>query len=103
MRSWSKSGHLTQCVNAPLVAPFDEMASKRRLWSMYQKLNSRLRLGSSVESTMDAFSMISQDNRQQRGHRSWDRKARPAVGLVESPPNNNEGLSYMDGLTFLWL
>jgi hypothetical protein len=91
-----KSGHLTQCINTPLVAPFDEAVSKRRIWSMYQKLNLRLRLGSaSVESTMDAFDMISQDH---LGSREVVApgvgKYCPAVGLVESPPNN-EGLSYI--------
>jgi hypothetical protein len=100
----SKSGHLTQCINAPLVAPFDEVASKRRLWSMYQKLNLRLRLGSaSVESTMDAFSMISQDNLDSKDVIAPGiGKHCPGVGLVESPPNN-EGLSYIMDETHIFM
>jgi hypothetical protein len=100
----SKSGHLTQCINAPVVAPFDGVASKRRLWSMYQKLNLRLRLGSaSVESTMDAFSMISQDNVDSKEVIAPGiGKHCPAVGLVESPPNN-EGLSYIMDETHIFM
>jgi hypothetical protein len=100
----SNSGHLTQCINAPLVAPFDEVASKRRLWSMYQKLNLRLRLGSaSVESTMDAFSMISQDCVDSKEVIAPGiGKHCPAIGLVESPPNS-EGLSYIMDETHIFL
>lgn len=92
----SKGGHLAQCVSSLVCAPFDSPKAKRRLWSRYQKLSLRLRLGSaSVESTMDAFDMISQDHADAADDIAPGiGKHCPSTGLVESPPNM-EGLSYI--------
>jgi hypothetical protein len=91
-----KGGHLTQCISTPLCAEFESVEAKQRLWSRYQKLNLRLRLGSaSVESSMDAFDMISQDHLDSKeAVAPGIGKHCPGIGLVESPPNM-EGLSYI--------
>lgn len=53
-------GKFTQCISSPL--PLIGECLKRKVWSMYQRLGLRLRLGSATaESMMDAFDMISQD------------------------------------------
>lgn len=96
------SGALTQCISAPLGSPFDSPASKRHVWTVYQKLNLRLRLGSaSVESTMDAFDMIANDHmngdEEKMGSISGIGRHCPAICLAESPPNI-QGVTYvLDG------
>jgi len=95
-------GYLSQCVSLPLVAPFACRSSRRRLWSNYQKLSLRLRLGSaSVESSIDAFDMIKNDSglndKEKSGLGFFDGIGRycPAIGLNESTPYNSDGLSYV--------
>ena len=75
---------------------------------MYQKLNLRLRLGSAtVESTMDAFDMISQDDSVTGSGSTTATPAGigrdcPAMCLVESPPNVQGVTYFVDGTeTFL--
>jgi hypothetical protein len=82
-------GNLTQCLSPPIPFPFVDGSSKRRLWSNYQKMGLRLRLGSAtVESSMDAFDMISQDEAVDKdGSFPGIAKYCPAIGLLESPPN----------------
>ncbi len=105
-----QSGSLSQCVNLPLETPFDFISSRRHLWSNYQKLSLRLRLGSaSVESSIDAFDMIKNDSSlndsEKSGLRVFDGIGQycPAIGLNESVPYNSDGLSYIveDDKTFL--
>ena len=105
-----QSGSLSQCISLPLEAPFDCISSRRHLWSNYQKLSLRLRLGSaSVESSIDAFDMIKNDSSlndsEKSGLRVFDGIGRycPAMGLNESVPYNPDGLSYIteDDKTFL--
>lgn len=93
------AGALTQCISAPLGSPFQSTESKRRIWTMYQKLNLRLRLGSaSVESTMDAFDMIANDHingeEEKLGSISGIGRHCPAICLAESPPNI-QGITYV--------
>jgi hypothetical protein len=95
------SGHLSQCISPPLGDPFESTISKRKVWSNYQKLSLRLRLGSAtVESTMDAFDMINDsccDDEESHSHGSFPGigKNCPAIGLMESPAYTSDGLSYI--------
>jgi hypothetical protein len=90
-------GHLTQCISPSIPFPFVDSSSRRRLWTNYQKLSLRLRLGSAtVESSMDAFDMIRQDETA-NGHTGYFpgiAKDCPAIGLLESPPNVH-GVTYI--------
>jgi hypothetical protein len=95
-RSGNATGKLTQCISPPVPIPFAGISSKRRLWTNYQKMAVRLRLGSAtVESTMDAFDMISRDETEHKD-RSFPGIAKhcPAIGLMESPPNVH-GVTYI--------
>jgi hypothetical protein len=87
-------GHLTQCISPPIPFPFQSTSSRRRLWTYYQKLSLRLRLGSaSVESSMDAFDMITQDETAVGGFPGIAKNC-PAIALLESPPNVH-GVTYI--------
>jgi hypothetical protein len=95
-------GSLSQCVSPPVTAPFVSVSSRRRLWSNYQKLSLRLRLGSAtVESCIDAFDMIKNDSSRKENDKSGFRhftgigRHCPAIGLNESTPYNPDGLSYI--------
>ena len=102
------SGHLTQCKSPPVSTSHFPDDEQSRLWYNYQKLNLRLRLGSAtVESSMDAFDMISQDDGNDgdtNAHNSHVQgngggfpgigKHCPAIGLLESPPNLH-GVTYI--------
>ena len=103
-------GVFPQCIGPPARAPFDtDAVSQQRLWSNYQKLGLRLRLGSAtVEASMDAFDMIRKDyphstnttgdknnNKTESGIFTGIGKHCPAIGLHESPPYNSDGLSYI--------
>lgn len=97
-----KPGYLPQCISPVVTAPFESTASRRRLWSNYQKLSLRLRLGSAtVESSMDAFDMIQNDSCfdeiDTNGPAAFSGISShcPAIGLHESPPYNKDGLSYI--------
>lgn len=82
-----EKGHLTQCMSPTLTSSFASAASRRRLFTMYQKLGLRLRLGcATVESSMDALDMISQDNVTD-SEKHFPRISCPSIGLVASPPN----------------
>ena len=104
-QSTAPKGTLSQCICPKVPFPFIGDSAKHRLWSCYHKLAVRLRLGSaSVESTMDAFDMISRDETEDR-ERSFPviTKHCPTIGLLEAPPNNEHGMTYiLDGSeTFL--
>lgn len=97
-------GLLTQCLSPTLGFPFVDAPSKQRVWNTYQRLSLRLRLGSaSLEATMDAFDMITED---QTSGGNKDGECRnsagigrdcPAICLMESPPNVH-GVTYiLDG------
>jgi len=98
-------GYLPQCISSPPEFPFDSPHSRRRLWSIYQRLNLRLRLGSgSVESTMDAFDMISRDLDDRSPPTEGHEYVSPGIGrhcpamcLVESPPNIQGVTYFVDG------
>lgn len=97
-------GHLTQCISPhPIPFPFTSGESRRRLWTYYQQLGLRLRLGSAgYESTQDAFDMIAQDYNNNphvmegAGGGSFPKISRhcPAMSLLESPPNVH-GVTYI--------
>jgi hypothetical protein len=96
------TGTLTQC----LVSP-DELSCQMppQMWRSYQMLSIRLRLGSAtIESTMDAFDMISQDKKETGNTRSGEYNEYPgiaqycpAVSLLESPPNLHGITHILDG------
>jgi hypothetical protein len=87
-------GHLTQCISPPTSPSFSNTASRHRLYAIYQKLGLRLRLGSAtVESTMDAFDMITQDKVASDSFPNITSSC-PAIGLMESPPNVH-GVTYI--------
>jgi len=105
-----QSGYLPQCVSPCVTEPFITTSSRRRLWSNYQKLSLRLRLGSAtVESSSDAFDMIKNDSctieNDKSGFHSFTGIGRhcPAIGLTESAPYNSDGLSYIMEGDFLFL
>jgi len=89
-------GYLTQCISpSPISQPFTETAARRRLWTYYQKLSLRLRLGSATpESCHDAFDMISQDDHSDSATFPGIAKDCPVMGLLESPPNVH-GVTYI--------
>lgn len=97
------SGHLSQCISPSIEGePYCSSTFRRNLWSNYQKLSLRLRLGSAtVESAMDAFDMINESCRDEEAktheHGSFPGigKNCPSMGLFESPPFNSDGLSYI--------
>ncbi|KAG7344932.1 TatD-related deoxyribonuclease [Nitzschia inconspicua] len=82
----------------------DDSVWRHRMWSNYQKLSLRLRLGSaSVEATMDAFDMINDScpaPSASAGSMSFPGIGGncPAMGLFESPAFASDRLSYsIDG------
>jgi hypothetical protein len=97
------AGHLAQCISPPVRtgAPFERTDLKQKLWSNYQKLSLRLRLGSAcIESTMDAFDMINDSCNEEQGNGALSSfpgigKNCPAIGLLESPAYATDGLSYV--------
>jgi hypothetical protein len=97
------NGHLSQCICPSMESTVHGSSSfRRRLWSNYQKLSLRLRLGSAtVESAMDAFDMINESCRNEEakgvelGSFPGIGKNCPAMGLFESPPFNSDGLTYI--------
>jgi len=99
-RHTHQSGYLSQCISPAAVLPsFESVTSRRRLFSNYQKLSLRLRLGSAtVESSMDAFDMIQNDSScctDSETNGPGIGGQCPAIGLHESPPYNKDGLAYI--------
>jgi len=94
-------GYLPQCLSPSISPPLDSISFRKRLWSNYQKLSLRLRLGSAtVESSIDAFDMIKNDSsieESKTSERAFTGIGRhcPAIGLSESAPYNSDGLSYI--------
>jgi hypothetical protein len=99
----SGSGHLSQCISPSIEdEAYSSSSFRRKLWSNYQKLSLRLRLGSATaESAMDAFDMINESYRNdeakiiEEGGFPGIAKSCPAMGLFESQPFNSDGLSYI--------
>ncbi|KAL3918972.1 MAG: hypothetical protein SGILL_003987 [Bacillariaceae sp.] len=97
------TGHLSQCISPAVpVMPNDSPDHdwRQKLWSNYEKLSLRLRLGSAtVESTMDAFDMINESCAPNTGNNEGAfpgiGKDCPAIGLLESPAYTADGLSYI--------
>jgi SAM-dependent methyltransferase len=103
-----RRGFLSQCISLPEKDMDDDGKHRRqRLWSNYQKISLRLRLGSStVESSMDAFDMINISC--SPSHEIGDdgttgedlsfpsiSKDSPAMGLIESPPCTVDAITYI--------
>jgi len=109
-------GCLSECITLPVTGTLDkEMEiNRQRLWSNYQKINLRLRLGSStVESSMDAFDMINKSCQSDGGTQGGGgagqeengidddtpfpsiSKHCTAMGLIESPPCTVDGITYI--------
>ena len=88
-------GRLTQCLSSPFTFPFTDALSKRQIWSMYQRLSLRLRLGSSeMESTLDAFERLSAGMDTSAQNIQSDC---PSQSLFATPPTVH-GVSYiLDG------
>eukprot|EP00980_Cylindrotheca_fusiformis_P003614 scaffold812_cov124-Cylindrotheca_fusiformis.AAC.6 len=85
---------LTQCISPAASPSFSSAKSRHRLYTLYQKLGLRLRLGSAtVESTMDAFDMITQAKESDDNFPNIVASC-PAIGLMESPPNVH-GVTYI--------
>lgn len=89
-------GYLTQCISPhPIPFPFTTSAARRRLWTYYQQLSLRLRLGSATpESCHDAFDMISNGSNTTEAAFPGIARDCPAMGLLESPPNVH-GVTYI--------
>lgn len=96
-------GYLTQCISPhPLPSSMTTTKARRRLWTYYQQLSLRLRLGSATpESCHDAFDMISQDSTNEDAFPGIAKDC-PAMGLMESPPNVH-GVTYIAEETEIFL
>ncbi len=91
----AQTGRLTQCFSSPFTFPFTDALSKRQIWSMYQRLSLRLRLGSSaMESTLDALERQSAEMNTSAQNIQRDC---PSQSLFATPPTVH-GVSYiLDG------
>lgn len=93
-------GGITQCISPPLVFPLADDKSKHQVWSTYEKLGLRLRLGSATaESMMDAFDMITQDHvetsvKDEGLMPPGIGRYCPAMALAEAPANL-DGIAYV--------
>lgn len=90
----SQTGKVTQCLSSSLDN--ENGSATRRLYSMYQKLQLRLRLGSaSCESTMDALDVIARVQAvSEEEHMKGIGRHCPASCLTESPPSV-QGVTYV--------
>jgi hypothetical protein len=94
------TGYLPQCLACPLDGrggiPSDTTVEKRRrLWNIYQRLNLRLRLGSSTfEASMDGLEMNRQDCGDDQQHAPTIAKDCLAMSLLGVPPKL-EGIAFM--------
>lgn len=104
MHRKTKVGYVPQTMVSNFQFPLGDAVSTRRIWSAYQKLQLRLRLGSAtVDATLDAFNMISKDQAPEKGGVSAGiGRHCPSVCLVESPPNI-QSVSYMVDGTEMFL
>ena len=93
------TGTVSQCLSCSLETHFPDASSRRRVYAMYQKLQLRMRLGSSTfESTRNALDSISREQAaSEEEHMKGIGRHCPASCLVESPPEI-QGVTYvMDG------
>jgi hypothetical protein len=93
------TGKISQCLSSSLETHFGDVDSRRRVYAMYQKLQLRMRLGSSTfQSTMNAFDSISSEQAaSEEEHMKGISRYCPASCLVESPPEI-QGVTYaIDG------
>ena len=102
-------GFLTQCISPPLksisatAVDGNNVEWKRNVWSVYQRLNLRLRLGSANnESVADAFATITKEFSDESAGVPSIAKYSPAMLLAESSPKI-QGVTYLckDGKTYL--
>ncbi len=93
------TGKVSQCLSSSLEPHFDDADSRRRVYAMYQKLQLRMRLGSSTyESTMNAFDSISTEQAaSEEEHMKGIGRHCPASCLVESPPDIQGVIYAIDG------
>ena len=89
---------LTQCYSPPLDFPFTTTKSKQHVWSIYQRLALRLRLGGSSSSVEE--SMLSYDSSYD-GHDGIQKECL-AINLLESPPAVH-GVTYLLDGTELYI
>lgn len=88
-------GKLPQILSASDHVHFDTPASRRKLWSMYDKLMMRLRLGSvQSESIQDAIHMMSHNRA--LPNPAVPQATCPASGLFEAAPNISGLTSVID-------
>lgn len=98
-------GIFTQCLSTPIpiLHPFDQTPkSKNRIWSIYQKLSLRLRLGSaSVCATMNAFDRIMENDYNDTNgnsiHTTPTTTYFPASCLHETAPLSDRLVYVLDG------
>jgi hypothetical protein len=75
------TGKVSQCLTSSLEIYFGDDDSRRRVYAMYQKLQLRMRLGSSTfQSTMNAFDLISSE--QATSEEEHTKGMVPLVGTV---------------------
>lgn len=108
IKSPSGLGHLSQCIVASLKRErLEDKVREQKMWTNYQKLSLRLRLGSaSIEAAMDAFDMIDDSCKNRSDESATGTNTQPgsfpgigencaAIGLFESPAYATDGLSYI--------
>jgi len=92
----SQTGKVMQCLSSCLNTHFEDDFSKRRVYSMYQKLQLRMRLGSATcEASMDAFDAVARvQAASEEDHMKGIGRHCPASCLTESPPSV-QGVTYV--------
>jgi Second Longin domain of FUZ, MON1 and HPS1 len=99
----SKASALPQSIASPVRGPnFEERDGRESMWSAYQRLSLRLRIGSAtIEAANDAMDKLALDNRDSGGEKDecWS-----MVRLLEQPPAI-DGICYIteDSSTYLAL
>ena len=95
-----QGGILSQVYSPPIGFPFIDTNSKRRIWSMYQRLSLRMRLGSGSMPLNELLEVYGKDaaDEKDEGYQGIPRSACCAMAIAESVPDV-KGLTYvMDGL-----
>lgn len=95
----AEAGKVAQCLSSSLDTHFADAHSKRRVYSMYQKLQWRMRLGSATcDSTLNSFDKMSYARAaSEENHMKGIGQHCPASCLVESPPSVQGVTSVIDG------
>mmetsp|Transcript_24375 Transcript_24375/g.36162 ORF Transcript_24375/g.36162 Transcript_24375/m.36162 type:complete len:563 (-) Transcript_24375:2793-4481(-) len=96
--SHGETSYFSQCLSPSLNFPFVDIESKRRVWSIYQKLCLRLRLGAATTEAMkEEFSRDDDCGGDSTKCNTWN-----ANVLVESTPDLN-GITYETDETEIFL